>query len=542
VTDNLGSRELQAPGQAAPAAPVRATSGLVRAATASDAVIFAVSATSVGIILSWTQLYGTAFYPGSNWYLALALSTLASGVLAAGYQYWGRVFPRSGGDYVFLSRGTLPGLALGINVMFVFAMQVSAAYTMSILQPLYVSFGQSMADATGWHAFTRFATWANTNTGFAVMGSLMIGVSTIVAWFGVKPMLRFIGGLFIVGFVGMVVVTLALVFSDRQTFLSHLQTEVGLSVPAIMKTAHASGFTYGGFNFADTLGTYGWLVTGAFFSPLLVYLGGEIREAAKVLRYAIVAAVLIVGLSVLIWAWALNSVAGRELTAALVYNNFYAPNASTASLFYPHELMRVLWGTSGGGLILTLIGYVTVAAWAIMWTPVAIAFGQRAMLAWALDGLAPPALARVSPRRHIPTTALIVCFVTGVIWMLAFAYRPSFRTVALNIPLFAAIAATMIVGMVFPFVRRELFRNSAASDDRVLRFPAMALFCGLAAAIMIASVVNVWRDPVQGTDRTPIWVCAGVFVAVALYYVVLRWVRRRRGTDIAVVFKRIPVE
>jgi amino acid transporter len=521
---------------------IRATSGLVRAASARDALIFAISATSVGIILSWSQLYGTAFYPGSNWYVALALSTAAAAVLAAGYQYWARVFPRSGGDYVFVSRGAHPGLALGLNVMFVLAMQVSAAYTMSILQPLYVSLGQTLADTTGWHGFASYADWANTNTGFAVMGVLMIAIATVIAWFGIKPTLRFIAGLFVVGFTGMVIVTIALVFTSKSTFVSHLEGFVGKSPAEIIGIAQKNGFAYGGFSWADTFGTYGWLVTGAFFSPLLVYLGGEIREATQVMRWAIVAGAVIIGISVLAWSAALNGVTTRELTGALAYNNFYAPDASTPTLFYPHEAMRVAWGTTGAGAILTLIGYAAVLAWVLMWTPVAIAFGTRAILAWALDGVAPRALAYVSPRRRTPAVALIVCFVAGSAWMLAFAFKPSFRTVALNVPLFSSIAATMIIGMLFPLIRRELFRNSAASDERVGRIPGMTLVCGVAGAVMAASVYNVWRDPVQGTDRTPIWVCAGVFVVVALYYLALQVYRRRRGEDVGAIFKRIPVE
>jgi hypothetical protein len=70
----------------------------------------------------------------------------------------------------------------------------------------------------------------------------------------------------------------------------------------------------------------------------------------------------------------------------------------------------------------------------------------------------------------------------------------------------------------------------------------MTLVCGIAGAVMAASVYNVWRDPVQGTDRTPIWVCAGVFVGVALYYLALHVYRRHRGEDVGAIFKRIPVE
>src|SRR5437763_5681374 len=103
------------PGTAAirPAPPVRQKSGLVRSASGFDAFVFALSGISVGIMFEWGNFFGTGFYPGANIIVALVIATAAALVIAWAYQYWGQIFPRSGGDYVFLSRGAHPGFALG---------------------------------------------------------------------------------------------------------------------------------------------------------------------------------------------------------------------------------------------------------------------------------------------------------------------------------------------------------------------------------------------------------------------------------------------
>src|SRR5207237_4461697 len=116
-----GESGVTLPADAAPTVQgVRQKSGLVRAASTYDAFVFALAAISVGILLSWGQFFGNGFSPGANLLLALLIATLAALAVAWGYQHWGQVFPRSGGDYVFLSRGLHPGIGFGLNVVFVF--------------------------------------------------------------------------------------------------------------------------------------------------------------------------------------------------------------------------------------------------------------------------------------------------------------------------------------------------------------------------------------------------------------------------------------
>src|ERR1700730_996873 len=87
------------------APPVRQKSGLVRSASGFDAFVFALSGISVGIMFEWGSFFGSGFYPGGNAVVALFISVAAALVIAYAYRYWGQIFPRSGGDYVFLSRG-----------------------------------------------------------------------------------------------------------------------------------------------------------------------------------------------------------------------------------------------------------------------------------------------------------------------------------------------------------------------------------------------------------------------------------------------------
>jgi amino acid transporter len=212
--------------------PVRQRSGLVRGAGPYDAFVFALATTSVGIMVSWGQFFGTGFYPGANIVLSLTIATVAALFIAWAYQYWGQVFPRSGGDYVFLTRGLNPGLGLGLNVVFV------------VMQPLAASFAAALAEATGWGFLGDVSTWiATTSWGFAVTGLVPVAVAGLVGIYGLKGQLRLLKWLFLAGTIGTVILVVALIFSSTPTFLAHLQQTTGLTAREIGETPKTSTWT-----------------------------------------------------------------------------------------------------------------------------------------------------------------------------------------------------------------------------------------------------------------------------------------------------------
>jgi amino acid transporter len=525
------------------APPVRQKSGLVRSASGFDAFVFALSGISVGIMFEWGNFFGTGFYPGGNVIVALLISIAAALVIAAAYRYWGQIFPRSGGDYVFLSRGLHPGFALGTNFVYVWILMVSPAFAMSIMQPLLSAFASTLGTATGAHFFVSLSNWFNTNLGYAVIGTTDLLIAATIGVFGLKRSIGYMKLLFVVAFAGEIILVIALLFSHTSTFEHHLQSSTGVSAAAIEHRATATGFQSGGFNLFHTFKLTNWYVTSLFFAALLLYIGGEIKNAARNIRRALTAAVLFSGLATLVWVIVFNHVVPISLQGSLAWNSTAAPTFSTAQVPYPHELMAILWGTSGGGLILTIIAFVACLAWVTLWTPLVLSFAQRGILAWALDGLTPRWVGRVNERWHTPIPALIIAFAMGESFMLWFAFDPGTRTIILLVPLFVCIGLTMLVGTFFPYTRKGLMDQSIVADKKWFGIHRMSILCGAGTIIMAFWSWLMWDDSIaSGTDRTPIWVTLGIVAAITIYYFILRAIKRREGEDISVTFKRIPIE
>jgi amino acid transporter len=88
----------------------RPASGLVREITAWQVFGFNVMNANIGIGLVWLTLLGPGLYPGANLYLAVLLAFV--GILPLNFLYvrLAVAFPRSGGDYVSISRTLSPAL------------------------------------------------------------------------------------------------------------------------------------------------------------------------------------------------------------------------------------------------------------------------------------------------------------------------------------------------------------------------------------------------------------------------------------------------
>ena len=104
------------PGHARAVSPfVRPASGLVREITAWQVFGFNVMNANIGIGLVWLTLLGPGLYPGANLYLAVLLAFVGILPLNLLYVRLAVAFPRSGGDYVSISRTLSPALGFAVN-------------------------------------------------------------------------------------------------------------------------------------------------------------------------------------------------------------------------------------------------------------------------------------------------------------------------------------------------------------------------------------------------------------------------------------------
>jgi amino acid transporter len=97
----------------------RNSSGLVRAASATDASFVNMYVATFPIMLGFMLGLVLAFYPGVNIFLTLAIGFILAMPLVLAYAMASTIMKRSGGDYIFISRTIHPSIGFAANFVFV---------------------------------------------------------------------------------------------------------------------------------------------------------------------------------------------------------------------------------------------------------------------------------------------------------------------------------------------------------------------------------------------------------------------------------------
>src|SRR4030067_2988722 len=124
---------------------VRRASGLVREMDLKDIILWNSVAAGIGLgEVSFLVPYYLALVPGANFILGGLLALVGGLLIAACYAHFLSAMPRSGGEYVFLSRLTHPLIgfffSFSMAMLWVLAYAINMQYSASIFVPFVSNF------------------------------------------------------------------------------------------------------------------------------------------------------------------------------------------------------------------------------------------------------------------------------------------------------------------------------------------------------------------------------------------------------------------
>jgi APA family basic amino acid/polyamine antiporter len=198
---------------------VRDATGLVRELSFFDAfaVNFVAPSATVGFIITTWTLW---LLPGANAPLGIILTGLVGMVtIALIYSLFAASMPRSGGDYVYISRGLHPALGFAGNfAQFYMEMLIlggSAIYTQSYLTNGFVSTGL-VANNPG---LVDIGVALGTPVNTFIVGTITIVAFALISIWSTKKLMRIIAVLFVANLIGIFVSIGALAFFDPSKFV-----------------------------------------------------------------------------------------------------------------------------------------------------------------------------------------------------------------------------------------------------------------------------------------------------------------------------------
>ena len=510
----------------------RKATGLVREAGTLDVLIYNINFVSLGLMAALVFLFSTAFYPGANLYWTAILTFLLVVPTSLVFAFFAASMPRSGGDYVYVSRTLHPALGMMSSWnntvwWFIYGGVPSAFFAQFGLGPFFSTVGQMAG--IGW--MSSLGTWFASDWGTFIAGSALILTLVLIFSRSLRLFFRLQNTLFFVSLISFVLIAIVWLVQSKQEIMTQLGEGLGqATLRGLGEAAAQAGFAAGGpFSLKWTILAGTWVYINLVFNQSSAYIGGEVKRASRLQLWSMPAAatlsivVLLILLGLADRALGLTTIGQLAASQGLVFTQIAA---------------------FGSGNV--LIAFLIMGAFIFQsytWLPGQITNASRNFLAYSIDGLMPQALGNVHPRYHTPVNALVLVGVGSIVALAAFVWVPAFATL---VGIFGFILGFMLVSiaaLVFPYRQRALFESSPV-NRRVGGIPVMSAV-GLLS--LVALVIEAWAfltDPSAGLNGRPalVWMNIGIFASGLVIYFIARAVQRGRGVDISRRFAEIPIE
>jgi len=526
----------QAPGQIFS----RESSGLVRIGSPWRMLLLNVA--NVGVVyIMFTYWSHPGVFPQSNLLVAIPVAAALALPFNLLYGMFASIMPRTGSEYVFLSRTFHPA----IGFMASFAAAMSQCFWVGIggywiaqfvLGPLFSSYGAVSGNET----IASIGAWASEPTTWFIFGTVFIVVMAALNIRGLRAYLRFQDINWIIGAVtGILLLVIFLVATTTafQTGFDRYAAATGIpTYQGTLDLAKESGMPTG-MTIRDTLGIIPiiWLIAWAS-----TYLGGEVRTPTKTQLRATVGGMLLYAGIAFVLFFAISRSVTVEFNQAITWLSYNYTGDQTVEA-YPVFMLYA--GVLIDNLLVFLIVGAGLVLWSYFWLPSAMLIATRAMFAWSFDRLVPEKLSEVHPRYNSPWVAVIVVAVIAESFLILY-HIGVFQFLTPALAYYFVFWLVSLCGLVFPFLpRTRPLLEASAVDWRLFGIPVMAI-CG-AFGLFYFSVglyFMLTTDLLFLNSPQQLVTTALQFIVPLVIFFAAREYRRRQGVPIDAAFREIPPE
>ncbi|HVB74015.1 MAG TPA: amino acid permease [Ktedonobacteraceae bacterium] len=539
---------------------VRQSSGLVREASVLDAIIFnAVFSAPVGATLAFGIFYALGSFPGADIVVALLIAFAVNIPVCIMMSMMASAMPRTGGDYVWISRILHPAVAVFSNFSAAISALIGAAFwarsfavlalgpALAVLGAVtnnsgLINAGNAVGggDATG--------QWWTFGLGLALIIILAVAMSS-----GTKAAFRVQNICWIIASLGTFLAFIALLISSNSNFTANFNTfarpftHSANAFQGIQTAAARIGFTFtGGHQFSSTLPVVAIIMTFMMWNWWSVYIAGELKSAGKLRRQlsVMIGALVWDTLFMIIGVLLLYHSAGEQFIASI------NALAGTSGYLLPvapyYNLMASIAANNSVFALLIAVSFIfwnLPAMFPNTFMPV------RTIFAWSFDRILPSKLSEVSERTHAPVPAIILASII-VAAILAWSVLSSSFATLLSMGVLAGVVTILCVSVAaiaFPYRRPDLFNNSPANVKigGVLLLPIVAVLSiivilGLAYLVLSYQALGI-NTPQLGPLPGFIFMGALIVIGLIIFFVA-RAVRARQGVNLDLIYSELPPE
>ena len=527
---------------------LREATGLVRELSSKDVAFF-----NFAILGYLFTLYFTlSFIPliGGDYIWGNIITAILNTFVVYSYYSFHVAMPRSGGDYVFISRVLLPSLGFVCNISWVVILLIYASISGVTIQSTAISVGFALIGSLLHNsALASLAPVVVQPTWMIVLGTLEIVLLGAIAFYR-KLYFRLQSFVYILGFIAVFIMIGLFLSNSNASFQSAFNA---YSAPYTNSTNYYQGVISlaqkSGWSPPDTKSVYNTIllvpILTIFYGTFIAstYVGGEIKHPRKSSLYGMLVAMWLTCLLTIVVIGVTYNTVGFNFLSALD-TLLYAGTLAIPVLPYANFLTLLL--TNNAFIIVFVI--VAGILQGVVYIPAFYYLGSRSFLAYSFDRVLPSIFARVSDRFHVPTVSIILLIALSEVGfiVLQIPYTAAaiyeFETV---LTWYAAITPILIVGIasvLFPYVKKQMFESSPLKT-KVGGIPLMTLtgFGTIVGELLI--IYLMLTNPVYAANGIgPISMVVVLTVIYFAIYFVAKLYRKREGMPLDLAFKQVPPE
>ena len=509
---------------------VRNSSGLVLGLSAWNVFVFNVLGYATGLSLATNPTFLGGLYPNANIYWTLAFGFILSIFSGWTYGMFAGMYPRNGGDYIYISRSLSPWLGFVANWGFTWSQiyglgvfsgwavrdSLSPAFLTSgylLHSPTMISIGQSLASK--WSIFA---------------GGVIVIVACLVASLLAQRILKAaLTVLFLLAMLSAVIMVVSFIGVDPQEFKTRFDAFMSESVRvpdaynSILHLAQGQNLQTGQpDNIWQSLRAIpvGFLVFFGF--TYSVYLGGEVREPMKSQSRGILGALAVAVIFSFVGMGCYFHAVGRDFNSAVAMVRSMPEcqlPAGGSMVFFSGVMLKSPWLA----VIMTFGSFL----WFFLLPLVMIQLSVRNVFAWAFDRIIPDWFATVGGgNRAWPATCAVAL---AAVPLLAADALLGFPYVNYTLLFSVCFCVTGIAGLVVPYRKKTRSDFSLAPPLVQLRIGRVYLFTVASGISAVMFAFLVWSAL---TSTALSGVAAGAIPVLVLIIVyglggLIWWIRRR---------------
>jgi len=518
----------------------REATGLTRTIGTMDALVLNLSLMSLGYLCVYI-VFGPATFFGANMMVALGIGLLINLILGVLYYMFSITMPRTGGDYVFVSRVVHPAVGLLSNFWLVVILLtaigiVSVWLVVDGIAALLWSLGTVMGDAGLLSLYSVLM-----EPSIQMIAAIIIVIlMTAVLLAGTRTYIRITWVLFTIMILGMITTLATMLIVGHSGFVEGFESISGTTIENVISAARAAGYP-SGVNWSNTSLAVTFMMlnfVGAFWS---VYFAGEVREVRKTQLYGIFGAFLVFTVVGLAIYGTLYSVIGFDAVNALAYTSAIGdPSYTIPVMPYAHQL--IVFFTNNPVLIF-LAAMVFIGS--NLCNNMCMVFNASRMLfAWSFDRIIPPGFSDLDKRFNAPWKIILLIAIISIISIPIYLYTAAFDYLMYSITGYAIIYfIASVAAIVFPYTRKDIFQDaSPIVQSKIGGIPVISIL-GVVSAIFSVYIGYSTLTPAYlggPLQAEYLWPVLIITILGPIIYGISYYANKRKGIDLNQTFKMIP--